>query len=174
MREQFGPLEKKSSTGLILSAGFLVGTLDILSAFVDYYIATGNNPLFVLKYIASGAFGESAFTGGSGMMLIGLVFHYCFAFFFTILFFWLYPRIDFLSRNKIITGIVYGIFIWMIMNLVVVQLCKAPHASIREMKAEKILKSAVILIVMIGLPLSFIAGKYYLNNPGKLQRQDKI
>ncbi|MEP6584520.1 MAG: hypothetical protein ABJA90_09645 [Ginsengibacter sp.] len=152
--------ENNNSTKVILLAGLLVGTLDILSAFVDYYFTTGKNPLLVLNYVASGALGQAALTGGAGTMLLGLLFHYLFALFFTVFFFWLYSRLDFLSRNRIITGIGYGLFVWIIMNLIVVQLCKAPHASIEDMKAEKVLKSAIILIVMIGLPLSFIAKRY--------------
>ncbi len=168
MLDQSVKVWKKNSLRVILLAGLFVGTLDILSAFVDYFITTGKNPLLVLKYVASGAFGESAFTGGPGIILLGLLFHYLFALFFTFLFFWLYSRINFLSKNKIITGIVYGLFVWMVMNLIVVQLCRAPHAPIKDMKAEKILKSAIILIVMIGLPLSFIANKYFSNHSKKL------
>ena len=163
--------EKKNLIKVILLTGFFVGTLDILSAFVDYYIATGKNPLFVLKYVASGAFGEQAFSGGAGTMLIGLVFHYLFSLFFTVLFFWLYPRLGLLSKNKIITGIGYGIFVWLVMNLIVVQLCKAPHASIKDMKVEKIIKSALILIMMIGLPLSFITSKYFSNISTKIIKE---
>jgi len=152
---------KKATFGIILSAGLLVGTLDILSAFVDYYIGTGKNPFGVLKYIASGAFGDSALSGGACMMITGLFFHYIIAFSFTVFFFWLYPRVPFLAVNRILTGIGYGIFIWMLMNLVVVQLSAAPHSPIPAMKPFKVLKSMLILIFMIGLPLSFIAYNYF-------------
>jgi hypothetical protein len=152
---------KKATAGIILSTGLIVGTLDIVSAFVDYYIATGKNPLAVLPYIASGAFGDSALSGGAGMMIAGLFFHYIIAYSFTIFFFWLYPRASFFSINRILTGIGYGIFIWLVMNLVVVQLSAAPHSPIPAMKPLKILKSMGILIFMIGLPLSFIAYNYF-------------
>lgn len=145
---------------IVLQAWLLVGTLDILSAFVDYYLSTYKNPLLILNYIASGALGEAAFSGGAGTMLLGLFFHYLFAFVFTVFFFWFYSRVGLLFRSKIITGILYGIFIWAVMNLVVVQLCKAPHATIAAMKIEKVLKAMAILIVMIGLPLAFIASKF--------------
>ena len=174
MLDQSVKVWEKNSLWVILLAGLFVGTLDILSAFVDYFINTGKNPLLVLKYVASGAFGESAFTGGPEIMVLGLLFHYLFALFFTFLFFWLYSRINFLSKNKIITGIVYGLFVWMVMNLIVVQLCRAPHAPIKDMKAEKILKSAIILIVMIGLRLSFIANKYFSNHSKKLEKQIRL
>ena len=150
-----------SAPKTILLAGLLVGTLDILSAFVDYYIATGKNPLIVLTFIAGGAFGKSAFSGGAGMMIMGLLFHYFIAYSFTLFFFWLYPRLAGLSKNRIIIAIAYGIFIWCVMNLIVIQLSALPHRPISQMKFYKIIKAMLILIFMIGFPLSFIVHGYY-------------
>ena len=147
---------------LILAAGLLVGTLDISAAFVDYYISTGKNPLMVLPYIASGVFGKTALAGGTTMMIAGLVFHYIIAFIFTVLFFWIYLEIGFIFANRVLTGVLYGLFIWAIMNLVVVQLSNAPHAPVNAMKWPKVIKSMLILIFMIGMPLSFIADKVLL------------
>lgn len=142
----------------ILLTGLLVGTLDIVTAFADYFIATGKAPDGVLKFIASGVFGDEAFSGGTGIVLMGLLFHFIIAYSFTVLFFLIYPQIKFLQKNRIITGIVYGIFIWMIMNLIVVPLSNTPSLS---MKAGRIIKSMLILIVMVGLALSFIAHKFF-------------
>ncbi|MFT3935806.1 MAG: hypothetical protein QM726_19415 [Chitinophagaceae bacterium] len=153
------PTGKTFSNRTVLLSGLLVGTLDILSAFVDVYFSSGKNPLVVLPFIASGAFGKPALAGGAGMMLIGLLFHYLIAFSFTVFFFWIYKRIGLAAAPWIVTGILYGIFIWLIMNLIVVQLSAAPHAPISAMKWPKIIKSALILICMIGLPLSYIAHK---------------
>ncbi len=172
MLDELQPRSKAISVKIILLAGLLVGTLDILSAFVDYHIATGKNPLGVLTFVASGVFGISAFSGGAGIMLSGLLFHYIIAFSFTILFFWLYSRSKLLSGNRVITGVLYGIFIWVVMNLIVVQLSKAPHASIKAMKMSKVIKSMLILIFMIGLPLSFIGHKYFSYNTKRKKSMD--
>jgi len=145
----------------IFQSGLLVGTLDILSAFVDYYASTGKNPLTILNYIASGIFGKSVIaTGGTGTMLAGLLLHYFIAFSFTVFFFWLCSSTKWLFVNWILRGFVYGIFIWVIMNLIVVQLSAVPHGPVSAMKFNKILKSALILIGMIGLPLSYIVYRY--------------
>ena len=88
----------------------------------------------------------------------GLVFHYIIAFSFTILFFLLYPKLTILSKNRIITGIVYGLFIWAFMNLVVVPLSNVVH---RPFKLEGMLINMAILVVLIGIPLSFMANAYY-------------
>ena len=73
---------------VIAWTALLVGTLDIVAAFVDYWLATGRGPEGVLRYVASGAFGSAAFTGGICMIWYGLLFHYMIAAAWTALFFW--------------------------------------------------------------------------------------
>lgn len=143
---------------LILLAGLLAGTLDISSAFVDYYIATGKNPLIVLNFIASGLLGKDAFGDSILFPLLGLLLHYIIAMSFTFFFFSIYYKLSLQKINPIVTAILYGIFIWLVMNLVVVPLSSA-HTS--AFTAFKVIKSMLILIVMLGLPLSFIAKKYF-------------
>lgn len=154
----------KISLKTIFLAGFLVATLDIMSAFVDYYINTGKPPAGVLKFIASGILGRPAFSGGGGTILLGLLFHYIIAFSFTILFFELHSRIRAMRKNWIVTGIIYGIAIWMVMNLIVIPLSNTPHLPF---KTARMIKANLILIFMIGLPLSYISYKYFLSNSKK-------
>ena len=142
----------------IIKAWLIVGTLDISSAFIYYFIKTGNNPLTILNYIASAILGKEAFSGGTMIRLLGLFLHYFIAFSFTIFFFWLFPKIKIFSKNKILTGIVYGIFVWAVMNLVVVPLS---NIAARPFNVVSAIINAVILIVCIGIPLSFMASKFY-------------
>ena len=138
--------------------GLLAGTLDISFACLQVYIMRGTTPEIVLRYIASGAFGKAAFSGGWGMPLVGLLFHYIIAYSFTILFFILYPAIRVMSKSVVATAIVYGIFIFVVMNLLVVPLTKIPASTFH---LDKALMATAILIVAIGLPLSFFARKFY-------------
>ena len=141
---------------VVVLSGLLVGTLDILAAFTSFYIKSGKSPVApVSKYIASGVLGKPATKGGPEMIALGLLFHYIIAFLFTIFFFWLYKRWTLLSKNWVVTGILYGIFIYTMMSQVVVPLSNTPPVP-KGPIGNKII-SALILIVMIGLPLSFIA-----------------
>jgi len=135
-----------------------VGSLDIIAAIVNFYAKTGKDPQLVLKYIASALVGKEAFAGGSAMSALGLLLHFLIAFIWTMFFFWIYPKLRFLSFNRIITGILYGIFIWFIMSHVVVPMSKAPGGAFNLKQAAI---AALILIGAIGLPLSFIAYRYY-------------
>ncbi len=142
----------------ILFAGLTAGTLDILSACIYYYLKTGKNPVGVLKYVASGAFGTEALSGGTAVAVWGLVFHYMIAFSFTCFFFFMYPHLKFLSANKWLTAVGYGCFVWCVMNLLVVPISQVPKSIFHLSNA---LINAGILISMIGLPITLIVSNYY-------------
>jgi len=142
----------------ILWAGFLVGAADIVAAILHYMIATGKNPERVLWFIASGICGKDAYAGGSQMAVAGLLLHFLIAYAFTILFFFLYPRLNLASKNQIVIGCLYGIFIWLLMNLIVVPLSNTQKFGF-SIKQTAI--GVIILIVAIGIPLSFIANRFF-------------
>lgn len=143
---------------LLLLAGLLVGTLDIAAACTDYYLATGKGPEGVLRYVASGVFGKSAFTG-KGMAVWGLLFHFIIAYAFTFFFYWLYPRLRFLQRYPVVSAVAYGIFMWAVTTRLVLPLSNTPPAP--PFVWWKAAKATGILIVMIAAPLTVIIGRHY-------------
>src|SRR5205085_9488017 len=84
---------KKNSFLVILATGLLAGTLDAIAAIVNYTINGGKLPSKIFQYIASGAVGPQAFTGGAGMIILGIVLHYTIAMSFTLFFFLIFPGI---------------------------------------------------------------------------------
>lgn len=145
----------------ILKASLLVGSLDILAAFLDYFIATGKNPANVLKFIASGVFGIEAFKGGALIVLSGLLFHFIIAFAFTAFYFWFYARVKFVSQQPVIFAIVYALFMWAVTHLVVMPLSHVPLEGRTDLQVWKIIKANLILIFMICAPLTLVARKYF-------------
>ncbi len=151
-----------SKTSVIIKAWLIAGTLDILSAFIYVYIKNGVFvPLNILKFITSGLFGPAASTGENGMAIAGLIIHYSIALIFTIIFFWLYPKIKIAQKNKILTGIVYGFFVWIVMNLLVLPFTRIPHRPFDIINA---LINIGILMLCIGQPISFVASSFYKKN----------
>lgn len=138
----------------ILLAALLVGSLDIIAALVNFYSKTGKDPQIVLKYIASAVVGKEAFSGGAAMSALGLALHFLIAFIWTIFFF----LIKLESISRIVTGIIYGFFIWAIMSLVVLPTTKV---SVGAFNPKEAIIAALILIGAIGLPLSFITYRYH-------------
>jgi hypothetical protein len=143
----------------VITAGLAAGTLDIIAASLQYYIKTGKGPGNMLRFIASGVFGAKAFSGGAAMARLGLLFHYVITFLFTVFFFWLYPRAGVLQKSAILTGLLYGIFVWAVMNLLVLPLSLAPVIPFVLKKAAI---AMLILMCCVGLPTALIADKYYL------------
>lgn len=142
----------------ILTAWLIAGSLDIITACLFFRIRTGKNPMRVLHFVASGVFDNAALTGGALYAVYGLLLHYLITFLFTVFFFRVYPKLNFFSINKWITAILYGSFVWAVMNLLILPLSHTPKSPIQPGQA---IIAALILICMIGLPLSFIIGKYY-------------
>lgn len=155
---QVQPTNRRSAVNTILLAGFVAGLMDIAAAIISYYIRTQNEPTKLFQFIASGVFGKEAFTGGTTMVLLGLLFHFMLAYIFAIAFYLIYPKIKLLSRNKIITGIVYGAIVWVIMNLVVLPLSNTPKLPFDPTQAAI---GMAILMVCIGLPISLIVHRHY-------------
>lgn len=144
----------------IILAGFVAGTLDILAAFTSFYLNTGKNPLIILRYIAGKLIGkDAAYAGGAEMLLLGLLMHYLIAFTFTIFFFWLYPRIKFLSKSVILTTFIFGIIAWVVMNLIMLPLFV--HTPFHPAKWINPVRECLILVCMIGLPVTLFAKNYY-------------
>lgn len=152
---------RSSAAKTILLAGLVAGVLDILAAIISYYIRTQKEPTKLFQFIASGVFGKDAFTGGTTMVLLGLLFHLILAYIFAIVFYLIYPKIKLLSKNRIITGLVYGVIVWVIMNLVVLPLSNTPKLPF---DAKQAAIGMAILMVCIGLPISLIVHKHYRRN----------
>ncbi|WP_285059951.1 DUF1440 domain-containing protein [Pedobacter ginsengisoli] len=136
----------------IVKAGLLAGLLDILAAFATFYLKTGKNPVIILKFIASGVFGNAAFSGGTEMTILGLLFHFMIALLFAAIFFLLVARILPETPVKLSAGILYGLFVWLVMNLIVVPLSGTPKQSFHLPDA---ILNAAILIICVGLPISY-------------------
>lgn len=149
----------KSFFKTIFITTLIAGTLDILAAYMQVYISTGQVSKKMFNYIASGALGlESSMSGGWEVIALGIFFHYFIAFAFTLLFFLMYNKLKIGAINKYIAGILYGLFVWFVMNIVVLPLTKLPHITFNVNKA---IIAALILIFMIGLPISIAAHNYF-------------
>ena len=148
----------------ILWTGLFVGYLDITAAIINFMFNSDKSPTVIFNYIASAAFGKQRAYSEKWMVAAGILFHFIVAYSFTIFFFLMYPRLHFLSKNRLLTGILYGCFVWCIMNLLIV-----PNTYIDKYPTlvAKTLIQVGILIIAIGLPLSFIASWFFRERVNK-------
>ena len=144
----------RSGRNTILSAALVAGTLDILAAFLVYaVIMEKTSPARILMSIASGIFGKAAYSGGTPMIITGLLLHFLIAFIFSVFYYLIYAGLPILRRRKLLSGILYGIFIWLVMNIGVLPIVfkgmplPAPSAA---------LLGIAIVIVAVGIPIAYI------------------
>ena len=141
------------TTITILLAWLLAGTLDITAAFVYYVGASATGAERLLQGIASGVLGAAAFTGGAATAVLGLLLHYLIALIWTVVLFAAFRVVTPLRRLSVVTGIAYGVVVWLAMNLIVLPLSNVRQVPIRVGPA---VTAVVILVLCIGLPMSLV------------------
>lgn len=150
----------------IIQAALLAGTLDIVAACLQAFLMNGVSPVRVLQFVASGLFGPSAFTSGFQGAASGLGLHYLIAYAWTVVFFFLYPLVKKslpkTAQNLAIMGIVYGGFVWCVMNFLVLPNSNIPQRPFNPVNASI---GAGILMLCIGVPLAWCARRYYADTP---------
>ncbi len=149
---------QKIKTGL--TAGLIAAALDISAAIIVFaFIYQLTTPIKVLQSVAAGAFGKEAYNGGWQMALTGLGFHtfiaLCFAFFYV----WIYPAFSKIFSNPIIAGIIYGCFVWTVMNIGLLKIVLG-----KTLTPKYILPNLIILILMVGLPIALVTNRFYKKN----------
>ena len=151
----------KSKFETILLSGLTAGTLDILAAVLVYSVLLKQtSAVKILQSIASAVFRQEAYEGGPKMAFYGLLFHYIIALIFAFIYLKLFPYFFFLKKHVFISAVIYGIFVWLVMNLVVLPIA-FPKLPPKQFDFQLLL-SVFILIVCIGFPIAFITKKFYI------------
>ena len=143
----------------ILVTGFIAGVLDGLAAVLLHLIRGGRTPERIFNFIASGVFGPSAMTGGTPMVVAGIVFHMLIATIWTAIFFVAARQFEVLRRQILAASVAYGIFVWIMMNKVVLPLSRVQLGG--PPAWNSILIGASVLVVCIGLPVALGAQRYF-------------
>jgi len=142
----------------IFKTTLIAGSLDIIAACTQAWLAKGTKPGIILKYIASAVFGKDAFAGGTGMILCGLLFHFMIAFACTLVYFLLYPKIKLLHWNIFFSSLLIAIIAWTVTTRLIIPLSQIKQPPFDLTKA---LIAVSILYVCIGLPVSYFAKRFY-------------
>jgi uncharacterized membrane protein YagU involved in acid resistance len=150
-------------------AGLVGGLLDATAGVIFYFLFMGMNPVQVLQFIAAGIYGKAAFDGGLtlagiGVAGVGLVLHFFIAYVVTAIYFLAYPLIPFLSRYKVVAGLLFGVGIWLVMNLLIL-----PNSNLPQGPANPVLKTIEIIwhAALVGLPIALIIARYYDAKAGR-------
>ncbi|MDB5087247.1 MAG: hypothetical protein JWR09_1241 [Mucilaginibacter sp.] len=142
----------------ILWSGLVAGILDGIAAIIVLHAWYKLTPSQVMQWIASGAYGAAAFTGGTPTVIAGIFFHFVVAYVLAVIYFFAFPKIKFLSARPILSGFLFGLGIFLVMNLLVI-----PASNIQKSPFDPGLAAVSIIwhMLLVGLPISLITKKHY-------------
>lgn len=146
MNDVSAPLHLGRTLPRILLTGLIAGALDAIAAVLVYQVEATS----IFRLIASGMFGQGAFQGGNEMIVFGILFHFLIAIIWTAFYFFIDLKLRLDRINQIVMIAVYGIIIWLVMNLVVLPISNVPRQPINAAGAAK---GIAILIVAVSLPI---------------------
>ena len=139
----------------ILTAGLVVGVLDISSAFVIWWLR-GVGARRGLQGIAAGLLGASSYEGGMVTAGLGLALHFFVAFVVVSIFYLASRKIEFLTLHPVVSGVLYGIGVYIVMYWFVLP---TAFPTFRHRLGDDLLAVA-IHISLIGLPCALIVRHY--------------
>lgn len=149
-----GPL--RSAVAAIFWGAVVSGTLDAIDGSTYFYVVRHANPLEVLQFIASGWFGEKAFTMGLLGSLIGMVSHYGIAIVLAAIYVLTAMALPYLKRHWIALGLTYGAAVFLTMNFVVL-----PQTNVVDwgVTAIYIVHGLISHAILVGLPIAYFGAK---------------
>lgn len=129
--------------------------MDITSAFI-IALSRGSTIPRLLQFIASGLLGQEAFKGGTATAALGLALQFFIALALVAVFYVASRRIPFLRQHAVVSGIVYGLAVYAVMNLVVLPLSAAkPRHSI----TGDLIQIGIHMFI-IGLPTALLLRRF--------------
>src|SRR3954469_16830967 len=150
---------------IYLVTALIVGVCDITYAIVFSYFRSGTTPQRLLQGVASGWFGRAAFDGGWATAAAGLGFHFFIAFTITAIFFIAARRLPALTRQPLLTGPVYGIGVYCVMNYVVIPLSQIGPRPFPPMAV--FVSGLLVHMFVIGLPIAIGARRWTRSSGGR-------
>lgn len=142
-----------STVRAVLLAGLAAGAADILAAFVIYRPAS---PVRILQSVASGLQGPAAFEGGLASAAVGLAAHFLISIGFAGLYLAAAGPAPVLLRRPLVSGLAFGLFVYGVMNAVVVPLSLAPE---RPAPPAEMIGLGLLAHALFGLALAFTAAR---------------
>jgi hypothetical protein len=145
----------RAAVRTIALTGLIVGAMDITSAFI-IAISRGSTVTRLLQFVASGLTGQKAFQGGAATAALGLELHFVIAFSLVAVFYAASRRLAFLRRQAVVSGLIYGLIVFGVMNLVVLPLSAAKP---RHSLSGDLIQVGIHLFV-IGVPTALLIRRF--------------
>ncbi|HKD80062.1 MAG TPA: hypothetical protein VKH81_10235 [Candidatus Angelobacter sp.] len=143
----------------IFWGGLACGILDITQACIAWGIQNNVPPYRIFQSVGSGLLGPKSFQGGATTAALGLFLHFLIAFIWAVIYFVASRRIGFMTEKPVIAGLLYGEFVWVMMNCVVVPL-SAIHRWPPRTDPASIITGPILHPVLVGLPIALAVKRW--------------
>jgi len=146
---------RRSLVRPIVLGGLIIGIVQfVLQEWIVFSVLQQNPLMAVLQYITSGILGNAAFEGGIATALIGVLIHFFISLVIAGVFILSAERIPLLRRHAIAGALLYGIGVFIVMNMLVIPLSAAP--VIPPPTLPWLIEIVVDHMLVVGLPLGIL------------------
>jgi uncharacterized membrane protein YagU involved in acid resistance len=152
------PAARKSIGKTVVITLLICGTLDITDALVFYGWRYHVPPVRLLQNITSHLVGRSAFSGGIPLALVGLTLHYFIAACWITAFVLVAQRVRLLFKHPFVSGGLYGVLIYVIMNYVV--LPNTANATQPTRVPINLFNGVLALVIFMGIFVALLNRRY--------------
>jgi hypothetical protein len=141
----------------------VVGVLDALDAIVVFGLRSGVSPIRIFQGIASGLVGPEAFAGGVSTALLGVGLHFVIACGIVATCLALSRIWTPLASRPFVFGPIFGIAVYLVMNLVVIPLSAIGASSFSTFS---VVNGVLIHVVGVGIPAALVASRVQWERAG--------
>jgi hypothetical protein len=146
----------------IVYGALTVGALDLIDAFVFFWLRSGATPASILHSIAAGFVGrDAARAGGLATALLGFLAHFLVAFCIVVVYVLASRLIPALRKHWVVCGLAFGVVAYFAMTWFVVPMSNAGTKTITFAlpAAPVIINGLLIHAFGVGLPAAFFASR---------------
>lgn len=143
-------LNNREVISAILLGGIIAATIDIGAA----SLINNRSPVFIMQAIAGGLLGRATFQGGAGSAILGALLQEIMGILIATIYIVLSKTVPGLPRRWVMSGLIYGVIVFFVMNYVVV-----PLSALKALPHFKPVKFAEDMSAMLlfGLIIAFFA-----------------
>lgn len=136
----------------VILGGVVAGAFDITYAFI-FYGMRGIPATRILQSVASGLLGQASYSGGLASVVLGLLLHFLIAIAAAATFYFASRRFTWLVQHAFVSGAIFGLCMYAVMNLIVVPLSAFPHKLV--FPPVVLATGLFVHMFLVGVPIAF-------------------
>jgi uncharacterized membrane protein YagU involved in acid resistance len=147
----------RGSLAPILAGGLLSGAIDLTYACTYHGIVSNVPPVRIFQSIGSGLFGKASFEMGATSAAVGFIAHFAILIIAAGIFNFARRRFAYLREHAYVSGMIFGVGIWLTMNYIVLPLSAAPHF---RSTLQGALSDFAVHVLLLGPAISLVAKRF--------------